>query len=394
MAVPARRVIAKGAGKPAPSAPVEPAPKTGGIKRRTSIPVTTEYDAVPDLPGEVGDIIKKMSDSGHYGRPFILGSQRRMDTGRRRSGVLALDLCLGGGFTKARANMIYGEKSSGKTTTIIKSIATMMRNDPEAMAAWIDVEGTFDMKWAIKHGVDPDRLVVVEPETGEHAVDLADAMLRAREIEWVVTDSIAMLIPMRELDESAEQETMALQARLVGKYIRKTNNALIKEKARGHMPLLTHINQFRMKVGLIFGDPRTLPGGKALEFSTTQQIEIKAAEHKGKDEDGNEVVVFNEHNVKITKNKGGGPMKEAMFKLIRLKDFEDKPEAWVDQCNTIFKFGQQARLITGTAGQFEVYDEGKFKGNPAFSRWALAEPDRYNRLQDRIIEHFRKRWDL
>lgn len=200
---------------------------------------------------------------------------------------------------------------------------------------------------------------------------------------------------MKELDESAQQDTMALQARLTGKYVRRTNNALIKERARGHRPILIHLNQFRMKVGLIFGDPRTLPGGKVVEYSTTQQIEIKNKEHTGKDSDGNEVVMYNEHNIKITKNKGGGPMKEAAFKLIRTEGFEGMPEAWVDQAKTIYKYGTQAGVITGAPTSFEVDDiTGKFKGAPAFTKWALENPILYGRIQDKIVTAFRKRWEL
>lgn len=378
----------KGAGEPAPSV----VSKAGGIKKRTTIP---EEPDIPSFPGELGAIVTKLTQSGEYGTPFIKASSRRMATHRQRSGILAFDLSLGGGWTKARAGMLYGEKSSGKSTIALQSIAAQQLADPEAIAAWIDVEGTFDKAWARKIGVDLERLVVTEPETGEHAVDLADAMLRAREVTFCVLDSIAMLVSMKELDQSAEQDTMALQARMVGKYIRKTNNALLKERMRGHNPILIHINQFRMKVGLVFGDPRTLPGGKALEFSTTQQAEIKNKEHIGKDGDQNEVVLYNEHNVKITKNKGGGPMKEAAFKLIRLDGFEDLPEAWVDQAKTIYKYGTQVGVITGGATGFEVDGiTGKFKSAAHFNKWAIENPNLYGQAQQKIIDGFRKRWDL
>ena len=394
-----RTATAKGAGEPAPSV-VEP--KKGGIKRRSNFPAAPEVDT--SLPGELGLIVNKLTASGEYGTPFIHGRSKRLSAERSRTGILAFDLALGGGWTKARAGMLYGERSSGKSTIALQSIAAMQLADPEAWAAWIDTEGTFDPPWARKLGVDTNRLIVVEPETGEHAVDLADAMLRAREINMTVMDSIAMLVSMKELDASAEQDTMALQARLVGKYIRRTNNALLKERARGHHPILVHLNQFRMKVGLVFGDPRTLPGGKALEFSTTQQAETKNKEHIGKDDDGNEVVLFNEHNIKITKNKGGGPMKEAAFKLIRLKDYVDKadkdgktpmPEAWVDQAKTIYKYGQQIGVIEGAPSSFSVDGiSGKFRGSSEFTRWALENPTVYGQVQQKIIDGFRRRWDL
>lgn len=383
-----RRVKGKGASSEAPFSPA----KRGGIKKRTNLPIEPD---IPDFPGELGAVVESIVKDGHYGSPFIKASSRRMDRGYSRVGTLALDLALGGGWRKSSAGMMYGEKSSGKSTLALQSIATLHREDPEVFAGWVDVEGTLDKGWARKLGVDLDRLAVVEPETGEHAVDLADAMLRANNVGIVVTDSIAMIVSMKELDESAEQDTMALQARLVGKYIRRTNNAVIKERARGHEPILLHINQFRMKVGLVFGDPRVLPGGKALEFSTTQQIEIKNKEHMGKDDDKNSIVEYNEHNFKITKNKGGGPMREGAFKLIRHTGYDGLPETWVDQAKTIYLLGSQVGVVTGSPTSYEVDGvSGKFRGAPAFNKWALENTDEYHEVQAKIIAGFRSRWNL
>jgi recombination protein RecA len=356
MPAPKRRRVVKNGGGAAEAAPSS----SGGMKKRTSIPVEPD---IPDFPGELGAAVTKITQSGEYGAPFIKGSSKRLDTGRSSTGILSLDLALGGGWTKSRAGMLVGEKSSGKSTSALQSIATLHRLNPDVYAAWVDVEGTLDKQWAHKLGVDLERLIVVEPETGEHAVDLADEM--------------------------------ALQARLVGKYIRRTNNALIKERSRNHKPILLHINQFRMKVGLVFGDPRTLPGGKALEFSTTQQVEIKNKEIQGKDEDGNTVVQYNEHNVKITKNKGGGPMKEAAFKLIRTEGQDDLPEAWVDQAKTIVNYGLQAGAITGSKNSFEIEMIGKkFRGAPDLNRWALENVAEYYLLIGAIVDTFRKKWNL
>lgn len=388
MAVKKRRIKTGGSAEmPSPNS-------SGGIKKRSlaSIPVESE---IPEFGGELGLIVNAMSNSGDYGKPFIKASSRRMDRERYRTGILALDLCLGGGWAQSSAGMLYGEKSSGKSTTALQSIAQLHKDDPDCMAGWVDIEGTLDKGWARKLGVDLERLVVAEPETGEHAVDIADGLLRAREIKMVVTDSIAMITPMKEIDDSAGQDTMGGNAKLIGRYIRKTTNAMIKERGRGHMPVLLHINQFRMKVGLVFGDPRSLPGGKALEYSTTQQVEIKNKEIKGKDEYGNETVLFNEHGAKITKNKGGGPLKEAAFKLNRKAGNDDLPEAYVNQAKTIYKFGTQTGLITGAPSSFEVEGvTGKFRGAPAFNAWALENDASYNRLQAQIIQAFRVQWDL
>lgn len=389
------KVLRTEAGTPPASDASEAPKKTGGIKRRSEVPVVAvPTEDVPSFPGEFGAAIAAIAKKGDFGQPFIKASSRRLDLGRQPTGILALDLALGGGFSRSRIHMIYGERSSGKSTTALQSIASVHRMKPEALAVWIDVEGTFDRAWAQKLGCDLDRLLIVQPETGEHAVDLADTFIRVRETEMLVLDSIAMLVPMREIDESVEKDTMALQARLSGKYLRKATNGLIKERARGHTPIIININQWRMKVGLVFGDPRTLPGGKILEFSTTQQVETKNLEHKSKDEDGNEVVVFNEHNFKITKNKAGGPMKEATFKLVRLEGHEGMPEGWVDQAKTVHRFGSQVGVIQGPAQSFNIEGVGNFRGVESLTKWALQNKEAYYRVQTKIIDGFRKRWAL
>lgn len=544
MAVKKRRKGSTGAAKAAPASP-----KKGGIKRRTNLPTDPVEPDIPEFPGELGQMVETVTKDGHYGNPFRKASSKRMDRGYSRSGILAMDLALGGGWKLSAGGLLYGEKSclagdtfinyhfvgsdgkaantrggtiahlfnrfhdnssgkevytalsmrddgtvlynniedvwetgeqecflvrtaygrtikatenhrfftgedwvrlrllsagdtvyvhasifdvrpdtivsiesvgvmqtydiqmrdpynnfvankfvvhnSGKSTAALMAVATLHKNDPEVFAVWVDVEGTIDKAWARKLGVDLDRLVVVEPETGEHAVDLADLAVRTREVGMVVTDSIAMIVPMKELDESSEKDTMALQARLIGKYIRRINNAFLTERARGHEPIIIHINQFRMKVGLVFGDPRTLPGGKSLEYATTQQVEIKNKEHTGKDDDKNEVVLYNEHNFKITKNKGGGPMKEGAFKLIRFKGHDGLPEAWVDQAKTIYKLGTQVDVVTGAANSFAVDGiDPKFRGAADFNSWALENPILYDEIQAKIIAGFRRKWEL
>ncbi|QXN72548.1 RecA-like DNA recombinase [Rhodobacter phage RcTiptonus] len=385
-----------GAASVAPSAAEDAEPKKSGFKKRTAVPLPEEFEPeVPILPGELGITVNTIMKSKTYGAPFILGSSKRMDRGYNSTGILAVDLGLGGGWRKSSTGMVIGEKSSGKSTLYLRTIARFQRMNPDKYAAWLDIEGTLDKAWARKNGVDMDRLLVVEPETGEHAVDLVDAMLRAIEIGITVTDSIAMLVPMKEIDESAEQETMALQARLMGKFMRKANNAIIKERQRGHEPTLLNINQWRSKVGLVFGDPRSVPGGKIVEFSTTQQLEIKNKEQTEKGADTDTEVVYNQHEVKVTKNKSGGPVKEAMFKLIRQSGFEGMPEGWVDQAKSVRVYASRVGLCDGspTSYQFDGVPL-KFRSAAEFTTWAIENQEAYDDLLDRIIVGHRTMWGL
>ena len=384
--MPVKKRVVKAGGASASSA------ASGGsnIKKRT----LPKQDILTKEGSELSDLIGKIKASGDYGDSFYMASNNRFQAPRLLTGVLGIDLPLGGGWTMGRAGMLYGERSSGKSTTSLIAIAALHRQHDQAVAAYVDLEGTFDRAWARKLGVDLDRLVIIEPEGGEHAVDLTDAILRVKEVSMCVTDSIAMLVPMKEVEASSSQEFMGLQARLIGKFVRRVNQAMVYERKRDHYVSLIHLNQFRMKVGLVFGDPRTLPGGKALEYSTSQQIEVKNKEHMGKDEQKEEVVFYNEHSLKITKNKTGGPLKESLFRLVRTPH-DGMSEGWVDQAKAFHSTGTKIGLVDGPAQAFTV--EGikhKFRGAKDFNAWAQENQEVYFDACGKIVDGYRNKWGL
>ena len=368
-----------------------PSTSSGSRFKKREMPNT----GILDNPNsELAAIVKKITESGDYGHAFHVANSRKFATPRLETGVLALDLTLGGGLGMGRASMLYGERSAGKSTTGLIAMARIQKERPDEVVAVIDAEGTFDKAWAKKLGCDLSRIVIAEPESGEHAIDLADALMRAKEVSMVVTDSIAALIPTKEIDESAMQEFMGLQARLIGKYVRKATQALLSERKRDHMVHCLFLNQFRMKIGLVFGDPRTLPGGKALEFFMSQQVEIKNKEYFGKDDSGDNVVMYNEHNIKVTKNKMGGPLREGMFKLIRTPH-DGMPEAWVDQAKAVVSSGMKVGVISGAPSSFEIDGiNGKFRGAPALTAWAVENTDAYNTVISNTVAAYKNKWGL
>jgi recombination protein RecA len=336
---------------------------------------------------ELGAVVGQIRQS--YGEDVarVVSKQRRFEP-RIRTGAFALDLALAGGFLRSRGSMLYGERSSGKSTTAMLTCINAQRMYPDEACAWIDLEGTFDEIWFEKLGGDLDRLLKVEPETGEQAVDMADAIARSKETSVIVTDSIAMLTPMKELDASSEDSLPGIHARLIGNYLRKLNNAMLKERHRGHKPLILHINQFRMKIGLAFGDPRTLPGGKALEFCTSQQVEMRNKEHVEKNGD----ISYNEHNFKITKDKTGGRYREGMFKLVRSPEYNDNlPEGYIDQVKSIIAAGERIGLVTG---RYEISGFGKAPSAAEWQAKFLADAEMYLRVQNMVIDGYRKLWGL
>jgi recombination protein RecA len=347
------------------------------------------------LTGEIAEVASKLGAS--YAPGVIRrATDRSMQYGRVPTDIMVVDLALAGGFRLSRGSMIYGEKSTGKTTVALMTVAACQRMFPDSVCAWIDIEGTLDTAWAAKLGVDLDRLLVLEPETGEQAIDIADAVFRTAEVSCVVTDSIAMLVPMKEIEGSAEDSLPGIHARLVGNYIRRLNQAMLKERHRRHNPLLLHINQFRMKIGVMFGDPRTLPGGKALEFATSQQMLTTNKEHKGKDDLGNEVVVFNEHSFQITKDKTGGRIKEGKFKLIRDISLGYR-EGWIDQTKTILNFAAHAGLYRGGGSSHNLEVEGttyNFRKHDEIGQYFFEHPDKQRAVMNQVLAFYRNRWGI
>lgn len=376
----------------APSSSSAPKKTGGGIKKRTVVPAP-KLAPVSTLQGEVGVVVAALNKDHGLAVPVIRASDTVYDAGFVGTGILSVDMGLGGGWRLSRGCMSYGERSAGKTTLALLTVVEMQRLMPDHMVAWVDVEGTFDKNWAKKLGVDLDRLLLALPDTGEDAVNIADSLARAREISMVVTDSIAMLSPQKEIDSEAEQDLPGLQARLVGKFLRKVNNAIIRERKRGHNPLIMHINQWRMKIGVMFGDPRTLPGGKALEFATTQQIEIKNKEHKESKGDEKGYVMYNEHTINVTKNKSGGPLREAMFKFIRTPH-GGMPEGYVDQAKTVASVGLQSGVFSGAPSSFAHDTYGKWRGAPDYTKWSIENPIEARVINRQIIDYYRNKWGL
>jgi recombination protein RecA len=389
MAIQRRKVAPSDSGEGASSAPSSGLrrlgrPGAGGVFRKSSFA----------LSGELANVINAYNKDKSY--KIIRPASELQALGRVRLGVFILDLALGGGLALSKTAMFYGEKSAGKTTLALMAVARTQRMFPDRAVIWIDIEGTLDKNWARKLGVDLDRLIIVEPETGEEAVDLADGLLRANETSMVVTDSIAMLIPMKEIEGSAEDSLPGVHARLVGNYIRRVNNALLTERHRGRRPIVLHINQFRMKIGVMFGDPRTLPGGKALEFATSQQVLVSNKEKRVEKGDNVGIVSHNEHSFQITKDKTGGRLKEGTFILVRESELMGGlPEAYVKQTKTILTWAERAGLVSsGAGGSYDLGKYGKLRGEDRVTEFFVKEPQICEALQIDTLKFFQKKWDI
>jgi recombination protein RecA len=304
---------------------------------------------------------------------------------RISTGSFILDFALLGGIPESRATMIVGEKHGGKSMLATKIAANAQRMYPHKTPVYIDVEGTFDATWARKLGVDIDSMPVIQCDSGEMAVDVTDAVIGSEETSLVIVDSIAALTPMKEIQDSAEDQHVGLQARLVGRMVRKASAALVRERIRGHMVTLLFINQFRSKIGVTYGDPRSIPGGRALEYCATIQLIMKNKENKGKDSTtGIDAVETNEHAFTITKNKLNGGPRSGEFNLIRVGD----REGVVDDGRTLLAYAKKFGVYSGGGSKWQVeLPSGALQfGKAEEAVEALREdPEFYTELRNYVI---------
>ncbi len=330
-----------------------------------------------------------------HGEGIVVDARQRQTFKHIVLGIFALDLALGGGIPEGLCTMIFGHASAGKTTVSLKAVAAAQRKHPDKIAVWVDAEGTFDETWAEMQGVDLERLKLVKPSGGEQAVDLTHAFLEVPDVCIVVLDSLPALIPMSEMEKSAEDGVVGRQAQLIGRFLRKATQIMNNQRRVGHWPTLILINQWRYKIGVMHGDPRTLPGGEALHYVASVKIEVKNKEQVGKDGNEVELVDHNEHSFRIHKNKVCNGPRNGEFEMIRNPEHV-RGVGFIDDAHTVIGYGRKFGVITGGGGTWKIEGvEEVFRGKlEEFSSWLYDRPEVFEPLRLRLLSIQREQLGL
>lgn len=296
-----------------------------------------------------------------------LGDSSTVNVELVSSGSLSLDLALGGGYPKGRIIEIYGPESSGKTTLTLHAIAEIQKQG--GIAAFIDAEHALDPAYARKLGVDVDNLLVSQPDNGEQALEIAETLVRSNAVDLVVIDSVAALVPQAEIDGDMGDSHMGLQARLMSQALRKLTGIINKSKTT-----VIFINQIRMKIGVMFGNPETTTGGNALKFYASVRIDIRRT---GQIKSGEEII-GNRTKVKVVKNKIAPPFRSAEFDIM----YNEGISKTGDVLDLAVQHG-----IVGKSGAWFDYSDAKIgQGREATKDYLASHPDVLNEIEQKVRE--------
>ena len=309
------------------------------------------------------------------GSVMKLGDYKAMEIEAIPTGALSLDMALGiGGLPRGRIIEIYGPESSGKTTLALHVVAEAQKEGGEA--AFIDAEHALDPVYAKKLGVDIDNLIVSQPDTGEQALEITESLVRSGALDVIVVDSVAALVPKAEIDGDMGDSHMGLQARLMSQALRKLAGAINKSKT-----VLIFINQLREKIGVMFGNPETTTGGRALKFYASVRLDIRKAENIKQDGE----IKGSRTRVKVVKNKVAPPFREAEFDIVYGEG--------ISRAGNILDMAVNMDLIEKSGSWFSYNGERIGQGRENVKKYLKENPEILDEVESKVRSNAEKAFE-
>jgi len=320
-------------------------------------------DSNPELKNTVAQIEKQFGE----GAIMPLGSDQAVHIKGIPTGSLSLDMALGGqGIPSGRVVEIFGPESSGKTTLALHVVARAQQKG--GIAAFIDAEHALDPSWAKKLGVELETLLVSQPGSGEEAMHIAEMLIRSNSVDVIVIDSVAALVPRKELEGEIGDSHVGLQARLMSQSMRKLTGAIAKSKTS-----VIFINQIREKIGVMFGSPETTPGGRALKFYSSCRIDVRRI---GQLKDG-EQVVGQRVRAKVVKNKVAPPFRMAEFDMMHTDGISYEGD--------ILDLAMERKLVTRTGAWFRYGEQQLGQGRERVREYLKENPQLVEEFREKIL---------
>ena len=332
------------------------------MAKKDAVEAKTNNDGKSEaLKLAIAQITKQFGD----GSIMKLGETPKMDVELLPSGSLSLDLALGGGYPKGRIIEIYGPESSGKTTLALHAIAEIQKQGGQA--AFIDAEHALDPAYAKKIGVDTANLLISQPDNGEQALEICETLVRSNAVDLIVVDSVAALVPQAEIDGDMGEAQMGLQARLMSQAMRKLTGIISKSRAT-----VIFINQIRMKIGVMFGNPETTTGGNALKFYASVRIDIRRI---GQIKEGDNIA-GNRTKIKVVKNKIAAPFRTAEFDIMYNEG--------ISKSGDVLDLGVQYGVVEKAGAFFKYNGETLGQGREAVKKLFREKPELMAEIEKQV----------
>ena len=331
--------------------------------------------AVDGRQAALDNALKQIEKDFGKGAIMRLGEAAdRMNVEVISSGSLAIDIAVGvGGFPRGRVIEIYGPESSGKTTVALHAVAEAQKQG--GIAAFIDAEHAMDPVYARNLGVDINNLLISQPDNGEQALEITEALVRSGAVDIVVVDSVAALVPKAEIDGEMGDAHVGLQARLMSKALRKLTGIISKSKT-----VVIFINQLREKVGVMFGNPETTPGGRALKFYASVRLDVRGNTQIKGTGDQKDTNVGKETKIKVVKNKVAPPFKEAMVEIMYGEG--------ISRTGELVKIATDLDIIQKAGAWYSYNGEKIGQGSENAKKFLADHPEIFDEIDHKVRVHF------